>query len=399
MGSKQIYKPIKDCCLLVTDGAHKSPKTLEKGFPYITVRDIGNDGSIDTTNCKKISLKDFKLLVDGNCQPLNGDILFSKDGTVGKVALVKNEKEFVVLSSLAILRPDRKIIDSNFFKYIMLSPNIQDEAIGLKTGAAIKRVVLRTIKEIKIPLPPLPEQQRIVTKLDGLFAQIDQAIGLLEENILHTQALMGSVLDEEFGRLETKGIKLKAISEFAKTKSGGTPRRSERQFWKGNIPWLKSGELNDSFKIVENTEFITEIGLQKSSASLFTKGTLLMAMYGATAGKLGILGMDACTNQAVCSIQNNKGLFDEIYVYFFLLSQRDRIIRESSGGAQPNISKGYIDKLEVPLPDLKTQKLLSNKFFDYQNGINSVVETQTQKLTNLKALKSSLLDQAFKGEL
>jgi type I restriction enzyme S subunit len=116
-------------------------------------------------------------------------------------------------------------------------------------------------------------------------------------------------LDEEVGKLKTRGIELRAICEFAKTKSGGTPRRSEKQFWNGKIPWLKSGELNDSFNIIENTEFITEIGLQKSSTSLFTKGTLLMAMYGATAGKLGILGMDACTNQAVCSIQNDKGVY------------------------------------------------------------------------------------------
>lgn len=326
-------------------------------------------------------------------------LLISEDGAnllarVYPIAF-KADGKFWVNNHAHIVKAKEEKTTNDYLEYYFASIDISDYV----TGSAQPKLNQKKLNSIKIPLPPLPEQQRIVAKLDGLFAKIDQAISLLEANLQHTQALMGSVLDEEFGKLQAKGIQLKTISEFAKTKSGGTPRRSERQFWNGKIPWLKSGELNDSFEIIENTEYITEIGLQKSSASLFKKGTLLMAMYGATAGKLGILGMDASTNQAVCSIQNDKGLFDEIYVYFYLLSQRERIIRESSGGAQPNISKGYIDKLEIPFPEIKIQKKLSKKFFDYQNGINSIVETQTQKLNHLKALKSSLLDQAFKGEL
>ncbi|MBA6151510.1 restriction endonuclease subunit S [Gelidibacter maritimus] len=323
--------------------------------------------------------------------PENSTIVGRK-GTINKPILVR-EKFWNVDTAFGLVAGEE--LDSFYLNYFCQSFDFST----LNKSTTLPSLAKRDLNKIKIPLPPLPEQQRIVAKLDGLFADIDQAIGLLEENIAHTKALMGSVLDEEFGKLEAKGIKLKPISKFAKTKSGGTPIRGERQFWNGEIPWLKSGELNDSFKITENTEFITELGLQKSSASLFEKGTLLMAMYGATAGKLGILGMDACTNQAVCSIQNDKGLFDEIYIYFFLLSQRDRIIRESSGGAQPNISKGYIDKLEIPLPDIETQKALSKKFFEYQKAINSMVKLETQKMTHLKALKSSLLDQAFKGEL
>ena len=384
-------------------------KELKLGDGKVTEVIMGQSPPSSTYNTEGIGLpfyqgkKEFGDLyptVEKWCSKPNkiaesGDILMSVRAPVGPTNLAF--EKCCIGRGLAAIRPNLELLTTKFLLYYFQNFELEITAKG--QGSTFQAISGKDLRNFKIPLPPLPEQQRIVAKLDDLFAKIDQAMALLEENILHTQSLMGSVLDEEFGRLEAKGIQLKTISEFAKTKSGGTPRRSERQFWNGKIPWLKSGELNDSFEIIENTEYITEIGLQKSSATLFKKGTLLMAMYGATAGKLGILGMDACTNQAVCSIQNVEGSFDEIYVYFYLLSQRERIIRESSGGAQPNISKGYIDKLEIPLPEIKIQKKLSKKFFDYQNGINSTLESQTQKLNHLKALKSSLLDQAFKGEL
>ncbi|MDN6316887.1 MAG: restriction endonuclease subunit S [Lactococcus lactis] len=371
---------------------------VKNGIPVIKIGQCKANGNLDLSKCNYVESSRIDEFDDYRIE--KGDILMAlTGGTLGKVTEVDKDYGVVLQNYRVGNFFPKKGITREFIKLILLSNIFQDLVASKVNQGAQPNIGKDSIDNMMIPLPPLPEQERIVTKLDAVFAKVDQAIGLLEENIATTQALMGSVLDEEFGRLENKGIELKAIKEFAKTKSGGTPRRSEKQFWNGNIPWLKSGELNDSFNITENTEFITEIGLQKSSASLFKKGTLLMAMYGATAGRLGILGMDACTNQAVCSIQNHKNLFDEIYIYFFFLSQRERIIRESFGGAQPNISKGYIDKLEIPLPDLETQKLLSKKFFDYQNGINSIVATQTQKLSHLKALKSSLLDQAFKGEL
>jgi|TARA_R100000501_G_C2629154_1_gene123690 type I restriction enzyme S subunit len=368
---------------------------VEKGYKvYEQKNAIKDDFSLGHYYINK---EKFEELKGFEVKP--GDIIISCSGTIGKISVAPdNIEKGIINQALLKISLNNDVIITPYFRFWFENYVLQGELESI--GAAIKNIVsVKELKQIPIPLPSLPEQKRIVVKLDSLFQKIDQAIGLLEKNIAHTVALMGSVLDEEFGRLERKGIKPKAIKDFAKTKSGGTPKRSEKQFWNGKIPWLKSGELNDSFNINKNTEFITEIGLQKSSASLFEKGTLLMAMYGATAGRLGILGMDACTNQAVCSIQNDKNLFDEIYLYFFLLSQRERIIRESSGGAQPNISKGYIDKLEIPLPNLETQKCLSKKFFDYQNGINLIVGKQSQKLNHLKALKSSLLDQAFKGEL
>ncbi|TGV03394.1 restriction endonuclease subunit S [Flavivirga rizhaonensis] len=397
MGSKQIYKPIKDCCLLVTDGAHKSPKTLDEGFPYVTVRDIGDDGSIDTANCKKISLKDFNLLANGNCQPLYGDILFSKDGTVGKVALVKNEKEFVVLSSLTILRPDRKLIDSTFFKYIMLSPNIQDEAIGLKTGAAIKRVVLRTIKEIKIPLPALPEQQRIVAKLDGLFAKIDKAIGLLEENIAHTQALMGSVLDEEFNK--RKKIEYVKASEIGKVIRGSSPRpKGDPRYYGGKVPRLMVADVTrDGMYVTPRIDFLTEEGKLKSRPC--PKGTLTIQVSG-NPGTPSILNVDACIHDGFAAIINiDENVWSKRFLYHYLILKKIEYSQLAKGATFQNIKTDIIRDFDIPLIDKNDQEKISDNIENKNRTIKLLVETQTQKLNHLKALKSSLLDQAFKGEL
>ena len=95
------------------------------------------------------------------------------------------------------------------------------------------------------------------------------------------------------------GLRLKAIREFAHTASGGTPKRGTAGFYNGDIPWVKSGELGDR-TVYETSEKITKRGLESSSAKLFPAGTLCIALYGATVGKLGILGVDAATNQAVC---------------------------------------------------------------------------------------------------
>ena len=106
-----------------------------------------------------------------------------------------------------------------------------------------------------------------------------------------------------------KGWGMFKIGDIALTTSGGTPNRSVKEYWGGNIPWLKSGELNDGF-ITRCEEFITDAGLKYSSAKIFKKDSLLLALYGATAGKLGFLGFDSTTNQAVCCITPNEKLVD-----------------------------------------------------------------------------------------
>lgn len=253
------------------------------------------------------------------------------------------------------------------------------------------------LKQIPIPLPPLPTQQKIVEKLDKIFEKIDKNIEITKKNIANIDEENNAILEKIFKECEEEfgGEKL---GEISKTTSWWTPLRSEKNFWWWNIPWLKSWELNDNLNIENSEEFITEEWLQKSSAKIFKKWTLLIAMYGATAGKLWILWFDATTNQAVCSIQNDKNLFFEKYLFYFLFSKRKQIIEDSFWWAQPNISKNYLDNIKIPLPPLPNQQEIVEKLDKIFSANSELKNFYEKNLKNLEELKQSILKQAFEDE-
>ncbi|WP_238119205.1 MULTISPECIES: restriction endonuclease subunit S [unclassified Xanthobacter] len=149
-----------------------------------------------------------------------------------------------------------------------------------------------------------------------------------------------------------------SVEEFCITGSGGTPSRSNSDFYGGSIPWVKSGELRETI-ILDTEEKITEEAINKSSAKIVPEGAILLAMYGATIGRLAILGVEAATNQAVCNIRPDVTVADTRYVYRALEAKVPELIGQASGGAQPNISQEKIRKLRIPLPPLDEQKRIA----------------------------------------
>jgi type I restriction enzyme S subunit len=176
---------------LITDGSHFSPPTTGSGIPYVTVRDI-KDGQLDLDNSARISKKSFDELEKSGCRPLVNDILFSKDGTVGKVAIVSTKEKFVVLSSLAIIRANTKLLLPKFLAITLSAPDFQSAAIGSKTGLAIKRIVLKHLKELSIKIPPLLEQSRIIELIDVL----DEVVKKAERAVLNSKRLRFGLLSE-----------------------------------------------------------------------------------------------------------------------------------------------------------------------------------------------------------
>jgi type I restriction enzyme M protein len=166
-------------CIELTDGSHFSPETTDSGYPYITVKDL-TDGTIDFANSKRISQENYSTLVKSGCKPRMNDILFSKDGTVGKTALVKTDMDFVVLSSLAILTPDTKTILPEFLYHILSTDWFISKAIDNKTGVAIKRIVLKTLKTIMIPVPDFATQMRIVETISNETSLINSNKSLIK---------------------------------------------------------------------------------------------------------------------------------------------------------------------------------------------------------------------------
>lgn len=172
-----------------------------------------------------------------------------------------------------------------------------------------------------------------------------------------------------------------SIGEIFKTGSGGTPlKKHEEYYLNGTIPWLRSGEVSQGFIYTAEIN-ITEEALQNSSAKIFPINTVLVAMYGATAGQVGILKFEASTNQAICGIYPNDKVIPE-YLYLILKSQKDYMISLSGGGAQPNISQKIIRELKIPLPPIEVQRDIVKTIDELQNEIwnyqKSIVEKENQ---------------------
>ena len=197
-GGGDGYKEVKlsDVTDLITDGSHFSPKTTDHGIPYVTVRDI-KDGFLDLDNAARINEDSYLELEKNGCRPLPNDILFSKDGTVGKVALVVDAERFVVLSSLAIIRSTNSVILPKFLALTMSSSEFQRNAIGSKTGLAIKRIVLKHLRDLRIKVPSIAEQQRIIEIVSEIDLLISCNLKVLAESKKLRTGLLSDLLSGE----------------------------------------------------------------------------------------------------------------------------------------------------------------------------------------------------------
>jgi type I restriction enzyme S subunit len=187
------------------------------------------------------------------------------------------------------------------------------------------------------------------------------------------------------------------IKDIAHTTSGGTPKRGVAEYYNGDVPWIKSGDLNDSY-LNACDEYITELGLEKSSAKLFKSGTLLIALYGATIGRLSILNFEASTNQAVCGISVPENV-DVKYLFYYLLSIRQKLIDQGKGGAQPNINQQIVKETVVPLAPPEQQKRIVAKIEELFSHIDAGIEALKRAKQLLKQYRQSVLKAAVTGEL
>lgn len=192
--------------------------------------------------------------------------------------------------------------------------------------------------------------------------------------------------------------KKEPLGKICKTTSGGTPSRKNQSYYQnGTIPWVKSGELENNI-ITTSEEFITEEGLLNSSAKIFPAGTLLIALYGATIGKLAFLGIDAATNQAVCGIFQNENVSLK-YLYYYLLFQRPNLIKQGVGGAQPNISQTILKKLEISYPDSITeQQRIVARIEELFSELDKAVGTLKTTKEQLEVYRQAVLVDIFSQE-
>jgi len=328
-------------------------------------------------------------------------IVITARGTVGELRLLGQPMAFNQ-SCYGLVSKDN--IDNMYLFYAL--KYITDSIKSASYGTVFDTITKKTFDLLEIPYPSYEEQIKISSILDSLDRKIElnqKMNTTLEEMAMtlykHWFVDFGPFQDGEFVESELgmipKGWKAKKLGDLYDTSSGGTPSRRKTEYYQdGTINWLKTKELNDNF-IFETEEKITELGLENSSAKVFPKNTVIIAMYGATVGKLGILSEPSSTNQACCAVIEKNQSFSYVLVYLYLLFNRTKIVGLANGGAQQNINQQIIRDLPIVVPTEKALNIIQPKLLE----LFELIRTNEQENRYLINLRDYLLPRLLSGEI
>ena len=363
-------------------GVSESAKEIGQ-YKLLRITDIQNN----KVNWETVPFTDYDKNKAQAYLLTDGDILFARTGaTVGKSYLVEGLKDSAIYASYLIRVQTSSVILPAYIKFFFESGFYWEQISLNSVGIGQPNVNGTTLAALTIPIPPYREQLRIVEEakkwlivIDGLDVEIDD----LQTSIEHTKskildlAIHGKLVPQDLNdepaiellkRINPKFTPCDnahdanqlpnswcwtTLGNIGKWQSGATPSRLNKEFYGGDIPWLKTGDLNDGY-ICDIPETITQKALEESSVKLNPAGSVLIAMYGATIGKVGILTFPATTNQACCACVDYQGI-DQMYLFYFLISHKEEFIMLGGGGAQPNISKEKIVETLFPLSPYNEQ--------------------------------------------
>ena len=345
---KQLGQYIRQVDVRNVDGKEENllGVSVQKQF----IPSIANTVGTDFSKYKVVKKGQFTYIPDT-----------SRRGDKIGIALLEDYEEGLVSNVYTVF----EVIDENqlMSEYLMLwfkRPEF-DRYARFKSHGSVREVMdWDEMCKVELPVPPIEKQRSIVkayqtiTDRIALKRKVNEnlvtiGIASIQKNI--GRGVLINLTDAEIERvILPEGFSIKTVSEFCKdTKSGSTPSRTNNEYWEnGTIPWVKSGEVHNNITL-QTDEHITPLGLRESSTKLLSRDTVLMAMYGVTAGEVGYLAIEATTNQAICGmICHTKA--ESAYLYFSLIQSQTAISRLSNGGAQDNLSKNFIDGIKIVVP-------------------------------------------------
>ncbi len=385
-------KKLGTVCGFQNGFAFKSKLFRESGYPILRISNI-QDEAIETRRVVYFQLEDYKENLD-KYRVVNGDLLIAMSGgTTGKIGFNTTDQWYYLNQRVGKFEP--KDFLSKQYLFYFLSTRVE-ENLRISAGSAQPNLSTEQIKGFEIPVPPLPEQQRIVTILDKAFASIATAKVNAERNLQNGRALFESHLQSVFTQRGEAWVE-RQLGEIAEVQSGGTPSVSQKDYWGGGISWYSSGELNQTYTTHPERK-ITETGLNNSNAKLFPKGSLLVGMYDTAALKMSILDRDGAFNQAIAGLKPNDKI-DVEFVLHAINADKPRLLLERRGVRQKNLSLRKIKEIKIPLPELSKQRAVVSRIRSVMAETQRLESIYQQKLAALAALKKSLLDQAFTGQL
>lgn len=350
-----------------------------------------------------------------------GDVLFNEGGDrdkLGRGWVWEGQlPECVHQNHVFRARPKKDIIDPYFLSYWGNSQAAKDyfEEEGKQT-VNLASISLSKLGGLPLPLPSLPEQRRIVSRLETLLAKVNVSRQRLDRipTILKRfrQAVLAAAcegrLTEDWyqsqGRGGTTATRWTShrIEDLFLVRTGGTPSRKEKRFYEGGtIPWIKTGEVQNGW-IESASDFITESAIAESNAKIFPKGTILIALYGdgRTRGQVGRLAFAAATNQACAALMSE--ILSETtvqFVFYYWLAQYQSLRAESSGGNQQNLNLGIIKQWEISLPSLMEQEEIVRRITVFFTLTDQIEARYAKAKAQVHRLTQSILAKAFRGEL
>ncbi|HQH84029.1 MAG TPA: restriction endonuclease subunit S [Syntrophorhabdus sp.] len=372
---------LKDICVKITDGSHNSPPTTIHGYPMASVKDMEyNRINLDT--CRKISEDDYIELVKNDCKPILNDVLIAKDGSYLKhVFDVTKEENVVLLSSIAIIRPDILQILPKYLKYIFLNPSFRDTVeANYVTGAVIPRIVLKDFKEIDILLPPLPEQRAIASVLSSL----DDKIDLLHRQNKTLEAMAETLFRQWFVEEADEGWEIKKLSELVVFEKGKKPYETFEIEDDGLVPQILI-ESFDSGKYMFSRPEETVIAGEKD---------ILVVMDGASSGRVEI-GYHGIIGSTIGLFRPTSIFPFPLFLYSFLKLNEKYIRENTTGSAIPHADKALILDLEVQYSRRERVK----QFEAFAQDLFKKKKSNREQIRTLEKLRDTLLPKLMSGEV
>lgn len=363
---------------------------VQVGTPIVTVEHLGkrvfteqNLPHVD--NKDKIRLKKYSLL--------EGDIVFSRVGAIDRSSYVDKEHEGWLFSGRCLrIRPYRKVYPLYLYYYLQLE-RVKSFIRSIAVGATMPSINTSILGKVNILVPEIAVQKNIAKQMAILDDKIELSNDLNRKLQQFRQAMLTKLFPREGAvepELRFRGFsgkwKCKILRELADFYSGGTPTVGIKEYYSGNIPFIRSAEIHSA----KTALYISDEGLNCSSARMVKKGDILYALYGATSGEVGRAKLTGAINQAILAILPNKNC-DADFLTQWLHKSKINILSTYLQGGQGNLSGEIIKNLRILLPTLEEQRKIGNFF----RRLDDLISVQQKKLERMQRLKSALLEKMF----
>ena len=346
----------------------------------------------------------------------NEDVLFVKTGsTYGKVSYVSGlPMQSTINPQIVVFKEVR--CNRKFLFYLLINNVIQDQVAFTVGGSTIPTLSQENILNYSFALPKIIEQQSIASYLDSKVGEIDNMIEKTEKKIELYEELKKSIITHAVtkglnpnAKMKDSGVEwngevpehweaMKVTWIYQLIGSGTTPKTDKEYYYCENGEyWLQTGDLNDG--IIRNTsKQITKECVKELNFKIYPKGSLVVAMYGATIGKVGLLNIETTTNQACCVLAKSSIMLSK-FSYFVFIAAKQSLILKSSGGGQPNISQDKIRNHYLPVPSIDEQCNIVEYLDSKTSTIDSQISITHKRIDLLKELKSSLITNVVTGKI